>query len=211
MQTIVLLSGGIDSAVALYWARSRGWEINSLEFEYHERPNQERKACRALCARADIQNQIVVPLPFIREAADIPQSERLNPLLQNTPPGYIPLRNLIFYSLAGYHAEILGARYIIGGHNRSDYANFPDAGKGFWDQLNQILKTAIWSYAEIQTEICLPLIGMWKDEVVGLGAELQVPLELTWSCYFDGDRPCGSCPSCVERAEAFSAAGLLFE
>jgi len=209
LRAIVLLSGGVDSAVALYWARSRSWEVFPLEFEYHERPERERKACRDLRAHAGIKSQIVVPVPFIREAADIPASERANPYLENAPQGYIPLRNLIFYALAGYHAEILGARYIVGGHNRTDRESFPDAGQSFWDQLNEILGLAIWSHAQIQTEIVHPLIGMGKNEIVALGSELGVPFELTWSCYYNADRPCGACVSCIERAEAFAGSHPL--
>jgi 7-cyano-7-deazaguanine synthase len=155
-----------------------------------------------------IKNQITVPLHFVREVSDIPEQELANPSLAHAPEGYIPLRNLLFYSLAAYHAEILGARYIVGGHTRSDCESFPDAGKAFWEQLNQILKITIWSYTQVQTEVVLPLIDMDKVDVVRLGLKLGVPFELTWSCYHDADRPCGTCESCIERAQAFTAAGL---
>lgn len=206
MRAIVLLSGGLDSAVTLYWARSQGWEVFPIEFEYHERPERERRACEALLAHSGITNRIVVPIGFIREIVDVPAQEMANPFLLRAPQGYIPARNLIFYSLAAYQAEILGARYIVGGHNRTDCESFPDAAKAFWDQLNQILKIAIWSYAEVQTEIVLPLIEMGKSEVIRLGSELGVPFDLTWSCYFNADQPCGACESCLEGAEAFAAA-----
>lgn len=208
MRAIVLLSGGLDSAVALYWARTQGWEVHTTEFEYHERPERERRACRDLCERATITNRIVTPIPFIREIADIPERELANSALARAPQGYIPLRNLIFYALSGYHAEILGARYIVGGHNRTDSESFPDAGKAFWDQLNRILTIAIWSHGEVGTRIVLPLIEMGKVEVIRLGRQLGVPFDLTWSCYFDADRPCGACESCIERDAAFAAAGL---
>ncbi len=205
MRAIVLLSGGLDSAVALYWARAQGWNAVPAEFEYYRRPERERRACRDLCLRAGITDQIIVPVPFLREAVDIPAQETNNPALARAPQGYIPLRNLIFYSLAAYHAEILGARYIIGGHNRTDCESFPDAGRAFWEQLNLLLKVAIWSHSEIQTKIVLPLIEMGKTEVIRLGARLGVPFEVTWSCYFDADHPCGTCESCLEREQAFAA------
>jgi len=178
-----------------------------MEFEYHERPERERRACQDLCEQASITDRIVTPIPFIREVADIPGRELPNPALMRAPQGYIPLRNLIFYALSGYHAEILGARHIVGGHNRTDCERFPDAGKAFWDQLNRILTIAIWSHGEIGTRIVLPFIDMGKAEVVRLGRQLGVPFELTWSCYFDADHPCGACESCMERDAAFAAAG----
>lgn len=208
MRAIILFSGGLDSAVALYWARAQGWDVFPIEFEYYQRPERERRACRDLRERMGIRNQITAPLHFIREVSDIPEQELANPSLARAPEGYIPLRNLIFYSLAAYHAEILGARYIVGGHNRTDCESFPDAGKAFWERLNQIFRMAIWSYTQVQTEVVLPLIEMDKVEVVRLGSELGVPFELTWSCYHDADRPCGACESCIERAQAFAAAGL---
>lgn len=208
MRAIILLSGGLDSAVALYWARAQGWDVFSIEFEYCQRPEQERRACRRLRERIGITNQIAAPLHFIREVSDIPEQELANPSLAHAPEGYIPLRNLIFYSLAAYHAEVLGARYIVGGHNRTDCESFPDAGKAFWAQLNQIFRIAIWSHAQVQTEVVLPLIEMGKAEVIRLGSELGVPFELTWSCYHDAERPCGACESCIERAQAFAAAGF---
>jgi len=207
LRAIVLLSGGLDSAVALHWARARGWECHTMEFEYHERPERERRACQDLCEQASITDRIVTPIPFIREVADIPGRELANPALTRAPQGYIPLRNLIFYALSGYHAEILGARHIVGGHNRTDCERFPDAGKAFWDQLNRILTIAIWSHGEIGTRIVLPFIDMGKAEVIRLGRQLGVPFELTWSCYFDAARPCGACESCIEREAAFAAAG----
>lgn len=208
MRAIILFSGGLDSAVALYWARAQGWDVFPIEFEYYQRPERERRACRSLREHMGIRNQITAPLHFIREVSDIPEQELANPSLARAPEGYIPLRNLIFYSLAAYHAEILGARYIVGGHNRTDCESFPDAGKAFWERLNQIFRTAIWSHAHVQTEVVLPLIEMDKVEIVRLGSELGVPFELTWSCYHDADRPCGACESCIERAQAFAAAGL---
>jgi len=208
MRAIVLFSGGLDSAVALYWAQAQGLTVIPVEFEYYQRPERERRACRDLRMRVGITDQIIIPVPFLREAADVPAQELNNPALARAPQGYIPLRNLIFYSLAAYHAEILGARYIIGGHNSTDCESFPDAGPAFWEQLNRLLKLAIWSHSEIQTEIVLPLIDMGKPEVIRLGARLGVPFDLTWSCYFDAEYPCGTCESCVERERAFAATGL---
>jgi 7-cyano-7-deazaguanine synthase len=208
MRTIVLLSGGLDSAVAMYWAQAQGWDVFPVEYEYFERPERERRACRDLRSRAGITNHISVPVPFLREVTDVASHELNNPALARAPEGYIPLRNLIFYALAGYYAEILGARYVVGGHTRTDCESFPDAGRPFWDQLNQIFRVAIWSHQQIRTEIVLPLITMGKTEVIQLGATLGVPLELTWSCYFNVEQPCGSCASCTERAQALASAGL---
>ncbi len=203
---LVLLSGGLDSAVSLYWALSRGWEVATIEFEYYLRPQRERRACLSLRERAGIRDSIIVPLGFIREVSDLPDEIVLNSSLHLSPEGYIPARNLLFYSLAAYYAELGGRRYIVGGHNRSDSESFPDAGQDFFSYLNALFSLGMWSHSKIGTEIVLPLILLDKTQVLRLGDTLGVPFDLTWSCYHDGETPCGSCASCLERDAAFAAA-----
>ncbi len=207
-RALVLLSGGIDSAVSLYWSLSRGWEVTSIEFEYYKRPQGERRACRHLREKAGIRESIVVPIDFVREASDQPESILLNRALLKSPEGYIPARNLLFYAVAAYYAELGGRRYIVGGHNRTDSESFPDAGKRFFAQLNELLKAALWSHSQVHTEVILPLIDLDKPHVVDLGRQLNVPFDLTWSCYCDAETPCGSCESCLEREAAMSAANI---
>lgn len=208
MRSLVLLSGGIDSAVALYWAFSRGWKVSTVEFEYFERPDREREACRNLRKQVTTEDSLLVPLDFIREVSDIPQGTLVNSSLAAAPQGYIPTRNLVFYSLSAYYAEILNIRYLIGGHNRTDSDSFPDAGRAFFDHFNQLLKVGMWSYKHTRTEIVLPLLEMDKVEVLNLGRSLGTPFEFTWSCYHDAERPCGACSSCTERSEAFTLSGF---
>jgi 7-cyano-7-deazaguanine synthase len=209
LRAVVLLSGGLDSAVALFWAQARGWEVFPIEFDYHQRPEREKKACSALRRYARIRESIIVPVPFLREISDLPDGALKNSVLSRAPEGYIPLRNLVFYSLAAYHAEILGARYLVGGHNRTDCESFPDAGEPFWQSLNRIFELAMWSYPDLKIEVILPLINLDKVGVIRLGRALGVPFDLTWSCYFDADQPCGACESCRERVSAFAAAAHL--
>jgi len=205
---LVLLSGGLDSAVTMYWAVSRGWEVATIEFEYHLRPKRKRQACRSLREHAGIRNSIVVPLDFVREVSDLPDEVVVNGALRLSPEGYIPSRNLLFYALAAHYAELGGMRYIIGGHNHSDSESFPDASQEFFDHLNALLKLGMWSHAQVRTQVILPLIDMDKIQVIRLGHALGVPFELTWSCYHNAEVPCGTCESCIERREAFAAANV---
>ncbi len=209
-KALVLLSGGLDSAVSLYWAISQQWETRTFELDYFRRPERERNACAALRDHAGIGSgeSIVLPVDFLREVVDIPKHIPIGSRLLQSPRGYIPARNLVFYSLCLHYAEIFGIRYVVGGHNRKDSEAFPDAGTGFFRQLNAMLPSTLWSYAEIQTEILLPLIDYGKSEVVQLGHGLGVPFEMTWSCYSDGESPCRTCKSCAERGKAFEDAGL---
>src|SRR6266581_3979467 len=101
-RAIVLLSGGIDSAVTLWWAKARGWDLRAQGID--------------------------------------------NRLLLDSPEGYIPGRNLIFYALAGYYAELDAVRYIVGGHNGIDPESFPDASPKFFNFLNSVFHLSLWSY-----------------------------------------------------------------
>ena len=196
---VVLLSGGLDSAVALYWARREGHLLHPLEVEYPQRPRRERAAAEALARALDVE-RTVVALPFLREVeADTPVGP---------PRGYIPARNFIFYSIAAHEADARGASLIVGGHNRDDGARFPDARRTFFDALELLLADGLWSARERPLRIVLPLADKDKAETVRLGLSLGVPFEHTWSCYEDGDLPCRRCPSCDERARAFAACGV---
>jgi 7-cyano-7-deazaguanine synthase len=204
---LVLLSGGIDSAVALFWARRQGYKLFALEFEYHLRPRRERECSAALAAPTGA-SRIRVSVPFLYEAEDLADAGMKADHLRESPRGYIPARNLVFYAIAGYHAEALGAEFIVGGHNKDDAARFPDAGRPFFDGLTQLFARALWSPAGRAVRIALPLADKDKAATVKLGLELGVPFAHTWSCYEDAAEPCRRCPHCDERARAFAACGV---
>src|SRR5690242_11490890 len=126
-RAIVLLSGGVDSAVTLWWAKQQGWDIRPLTFDYFGRPRRENVAVDALASRVRAASVRRVELPFIKEVDDLRAEGFENRRLLDSPEGYIPGRNLIFYGLAGYFAELDGVRYIIGGHNGIDPESFPDS------------------------------------------------------------------------------------
>lgn len=204
---IVLLSGGIDSAVALYWARHQGYRLWALEFEYHLRPRRERE-CSAALATPIGATRIPVAVPFLHEAQDLAEAGMDAEHLDQSPRGYIPARNLVFYSIAGYYAEALRAGVIVGGHNQEDALRFPDAGHPFFDALGQLFSRSLWSPVGRSVCIALPLAERNKAATVRLGLELGVPFASTWSCYEDVAEPCGQCPSCEERARAFRDCGV---
>jgi 7-cyano-7-deazaguanine synthase len=195
---IVLMSGGIDSAATLAWSAHQGFEILALSFNYHLRPFHEKLAVYRLLQTYP-GHLIEVPLPFLREAADLNQ-----PLPEQVPEGYVSNRNLIFYSIAAYHAEINGCDLIVGGHNAGDQESFPDASGKFFEKLQTLINSALLT-RKIRIE--LPLRSMNKSEVLRKAIDWNVPLEHTWSCYWDQPVPCRKCESCLERAEAFQAIG----
>lgn len=176
-KAVVLVSGGIDSAVLLEWARSRFRPI-ALTFEIDGRPRGEAKACRALIRRARCPH-IVVPVRFLR----------------SQPSGYVPARNLVYHGIAQSIAEAHSARAVVAGHNRSDAKVFPDATPAYFRRLERLGAA----------RIVLPFSQLTDAQVVALGRRLKVPLDLTWSCYRDGARPCGRCAACRGRIESLES------
>ncbi len=200
---ILLLSGGIDSVVALYWALHNGYEIIALSFNYNLRPEQEKKAVKKITDNLNIK-LIEVPLQYIKEAIDLRIEGFPIPSVIQAPEGYIPSRNLVYYSIASYFAEIYGCNFIIGGHISIDPIKFPDADPIFFKSLEQLVNKGKHNKDKSIIKIVLPLSKMNKIEVISLGNDLNVPFNWTWSCYSDGDQPCGKCSSCRNRDEAFN-------
>ncbi len=205
-RAVVMLSGGIDSTVALWWAKARGLDAIALSIEYSGRPHRELAAVDEIARAADALPLHRIDVPFVELASRLPAyHDPVKPI----PYGYIPLRNLLFYSMAAYHADASGARYVVGGHLVDDALAFPDANLSYFDDLNELLarSTNGWSRAGAPM-IVLPFSGMKKEEVLREGARLGVPFDLTWSCWMDGEEPCGTCISCKDRAEGFTKAGM---
>ncbi len=186
MKAICLLSGGLDSATTLWWAKDQGYDLLTLSFLYEGRPAKELEAARRL-SRAANARHLEVHAPILKSS-------------DGTLQGYLPKRNLIFYSIAAAYAEVESVDLIVGGHLRTDSEDFPDASAEYLRQVESLVNVAPGPQARVK--IVLPLIGMTKPEAIRLGLSLGCPLELSWSCYADGTEPCGRCAACIERLES---------
>ena len=209
-RALLLISGGIDSAVALWWARAQGLEVLPLTYHYFGRPKAELVATRRLLEAAGVRPLREIDLPFLKEVDDLRKAGPLtNAALERSPEGYIPARNMIFYALAAYHAEVEGASWVIGGHNGMDPEAFPDSSPKFFNFLNSLYRLGIWSSSVTPVKVVQPLSGKDKATVVRMGLDLGVPFADTWSCYWDDEVHCGTCVSCRERREAFAVLGAM--
>lgn len=203
---VVLLSGGMDSATLLYWALKENYTVHAITYNYPSRPSQELKATHMIASSAGVEC-VEVTLPFLKTAADIKKENSTAFKGVKVPEGYVPTRNLIFYSLAYYYAEVYSANLIIGGHVKTDREGFPDAAPTFFQEIERLVNSVKLD-KESHIQLIMPFIEKTKLDVVKMAAELRVPLELTWSCYYDRDEHCGKCESCLERTEAFEKGGL---
>lgn len=214
-KAIVLLSGGLDSCVALHVALRDGHEVSALSFDYGQRHSKELECARKIAAHAGVTDHSVVSLNLAqwggstltdmsREVSDgdIHSTE--------IPPTYVPARNMVFLSVAASLAEARGAEHIYIGVSQVDYSGYVDCRQVFIDAMEKAINLGTVMGAEQGKPIKLhaPFVNMTKAEEIRLGMELGVDFSLTWSCYRGGAKPCGTCDSCLLRAKAFAEAGI---
>lgn len=207
-KALVMLSGGLDSATCLYWAKEKYSEVIAVSFNYFGRLLQEKRASVRLAKAAGISNLIEIDLPFVKEAGDFYSGHFKNPHSGAQESSYVPARNMIFYSIGAHYAEYLGARWIIGGHNLHDAEFFKDASKRFIEKINILFKEGCLLCNGQAYQILLPLAEMNRKQIIRLAIKLKAPIELTWSCHREGSVHCGSCYACRQRLEAFDHLGL---
>src|SRR5208282_2090331 len=204
-RAIVFLSGGIDSATALYWTKRMTADIHSLNVLYAQASIREAEAARRLAEAAKVKEHITVQLPFYKEIQTLyhpdPSAE--------VSSAYVPARNLVFYGIATAYAEAINADSIVFGSNLDDSTVLPDATPEFIRRINELLRVGTRMGIEGNPcEILNPFINLDKQGVLRLSKKLGVPLELTWSCYEDVTEPCGKCRGCQTRHQAFTKLGI---
>ncbi len=201
-KAMVLLSGGIDSATTLFWAKSRGYDLHVLSIDYYNRPKKEIESTSKLCKIVGAECTRV-HMPFIMEIDDLRKFDYPLSCLQNAPAGYIPMKNILFYSVAGYFCELHGIHTIIGGQILTDEDLYPDASRNYFKSIESLINKGAVSHIDEDLKIIFPLQDMDKSNVIKKGIQFNVPFQYTWSCYEDFQIPCGVCKGCLERKSGF--------
>jgi 7-cyano-7-deazaguanine synthase len=213
-RSVVLLSGGLDSATALAIARARGDECHTLAFDYGQRHRSELAAARRVSTslRAVAHRELRIGLDAFGGSAltdksiAIPEHAGVG-----IPVTYVPARNTVFLSLALALAEVVDADRIIIGVNFLDYSGYPDCRPEYIAAFQALARLATKRGVEGGTlAIEAPLINLSKADIIRRGRELGVDYSLTVSCYQADDegRACGRCDSCRLRREGFAKAGV---
>lgn len=212
-KAVVLLSGGMDSAVVLAIAREQGFEAHALSVRYGQRHTSELDAAvRVATLQGSAQHKTVhVDLRAFGGSAltddiDVPEAGGAG-----IPVTYVPARNSIMLSLALGWAEVLGASDLFCGVNAVDYSGYPDCRPEFIDAFERLANVATKAGVEgAGLRVRAPLLHMGKADIVREGLRLGVDFSATVSCYrADAEgRACGHCDACRLRAEGFAAAGV---
>lgn len=212
-KAVVLLSGGLDSAATLFYAKSKGLKTYSLTFDYGQRHKKEINLAAKLARKAGSHWQkVVIELPWkgsslLDEKLKLPEGRRSK---TGIPSTYVPARNIIFLSFAASYAESIKADAIFIGANIIDYSGYPDCREGFLRTFEHCINKGTKRGVENKkVRICAPLLKKNKQQIVQLAERLKVPLELTWSCYKGAKKPCGVCDSCKLRKQGFSRANVV--
>lgn len=211
---MVLLSGGLDSATALYLARAQGHRCHCLVVDYGQRHRREIQAARALARASGCPIQVVrTTLPWGGSALTdrkrrIPSGRTLRQIGRGIPITYVPARNTLLLSYAVSCAEATGADAVFIGATFLDFSGYPDCRPAFYRSFAQVIRRGTKAGVEGRPiRIQTPLIRKTKAQIIRIGMKLGVPYHLTWSCYLGGRRPCGRCDSCLLRAKGFQEAG----
>jgi 7-cyano-7-deazaguanine synthase len=197
-KAVVLLSGGIDSSTVLAVAKSEGYELYALTFDYNQRHKRELESARLVASSLGVKKQLIIRFDLgeiggsaLTSETEVPKAVRTqNSELrtQNSeliPVTYVPARNTIFLSFAVAWAEVLDAMDIFIGANVIDYSGYPDCRpeyiKAFEDMANLATKASV--EGRLRFTIRAPLISMKKSEIIRKGIDLGLDYSLTWSCY----------------------------
>lgn len=220
MKALVLLSGGVDSSTCLAEAVEKYGSDNviALCIGYGQKHIREIEAAEKIAEfyHVKLKKLNLAPLFEDSDCSLLSSSDKEIPMesyadqLEKTDgkpvSTYVPFRNGLFLSCAASIAISNGCSEIYYGAHSDDAAGnaYPDCSEDF----NNAINSAIYIGSGNQLAVKAPFIGLNKAQVISRGLKMQVPYEMTWSCYEGSERPCGMCGTCRDRQSAFKANGI---
>lgn len=215
-RSVVLLSGGLDSAANLAFCREYDEPILAITVKYGQRAqDQEVSAARKICEVYKVKHQ-VLDLSWVgnlggssltSNATDVPKIETSelddrDITLESAKSVWVPNRNGILINAAAAIAESLKAERVVVGFNSEEAATFPDNSEEFIKRSTRALEYSTSN----QIQVFCYTTDKNKKQIVN---ELELlpnsfPFDLVWSCYLGGEKACGACESCRRLARALT-------
>jgi 7-cyano-7-deazaguanine synthase len=214
VKAVLLLSGGMDSAIAGAVARAKGRELTGLSIHYGQRHAKELVAARWQAKRLKLKRHITLKLPLGAIASgSLVDGGKINQggVKKGKPATYVSFRNGVFLAAAASLAEAVGASEIWGGWCFTDHAGYPDCTPKFFRAFEKAVHAGSWAGREgSRLRIQAPLGRLSKQAGIRLGLKLGVDFGHTWTCYQPtrSGRSCGLCDACRLRAGGYAAAHL---
>lgn len=221
MKAVILSSGGTDSTTCVAIALDRGFEVSTVSVKYGQRHSKELEGAAAVADYYGLHHDVIdltrtgiyehSRSALFEQGEDVPQGSYAEQQAAGDGPvaTYVPFRNGLMLSAISAYALSLNCNeqttLFIGAH-ADDAAGdaYPDCREDFLDYMRQAIN--IGSYGKVTIDY--PLAELNKAGVVAEGLRLGAPFQYTWSCYQGGERPCGKCGTCIDRAAAFAANGV---
>ena len=212
-KAVILVSGGMDSLVTAAIAAEK-YEQAFLHLNYGQRTEKrELKAFNDIADHYNVTERLIVNIGYLAEIGGSSLTDKSMKVAQadlnskEIPSSYVPFRNANILSIAVSWAEIIYAKKIFIGAVEEDSSGYPDCREVFYEAFNKVIDLGTKPTTEIKIET--PFIQLKKHEIIKMGASMNAPFELSWSCYQNEDKACGECDSCALRLKGFQEAGLV--
>jgi 7-cyano-7-deazaguanine synthase len=204
IRALVLLSGGIDSAVTALYASTLGYEIIPIFFRYGQiTENKELFCVRKLSKLFNFRHPVIINLPWLKTVSLISGLINKNIQLRNQKEWgreYVPFRNTIFLSIAVAIAEAQGLDAIFIGSTATDRI-CPDNRPLYFKAFQKVMR--LGTKIKTNIKVITPFANKSKSQVINIGHKLGLPFEFTWSCHKSSKKACGKCSNCISRIKAF--------
>jgi 7-cyano-7-deazaguanine synthase len=217
MQTIVLLSGGLDSATVLAMCQAQGRQCHALSFRYGQRHQVELAAAARIALRLGAASHRICSIDVqclsgsaLTGQGEVPKGRSHETIGQGIPATYVPARNTLFVAHALALAETMGAGEIALGINALDYSGYPDCRPEWLSAMQEVARLGTKVGVSGQAvKLVAPLVAMSKADIIRAGTALGVDYSLTLSCYDPSDegQACGACDACILRRLGFEQSG----
>jgi 7-cyano-7-deazaguanine synthase len=204
MDSIILLSGGLDSLVSC-GLKAKDIKL-ALTFDYGQKSiNKEISASKEICEYYHIKHEIVkldvlkkITKTSLVSDETIPDVDIQNAGSESTKSVWVPNRNGLFLNIAASYCDSFGYNEIIIGANKEEAQNFPDNTQEFIDRANKLFEYSTM----VKPKVVAPLINYNKNDIVKKALDAQIPLNLVQSCYDSTNKHCGKCESCKRLKKA---------
>lgn len=199
---LVLLSGGVDSLLCLHYAQKKYRQVGVIHFSYGQHTQAKEKECAQEIAQTlhiPQERRFFYSLPFLKTLG------KNNLTSADQESNYVPMRNTIFLAIAAGVAEANHAQALYIGAVLDDENDFPDCRPRYFKNYQTLLDDAA---EKLKITIETPVITHSKKQILGECLQHQLPLEKTWSCYTNPQKPCGVCQSCRLLQEARESLSL---